>query len=88
MINSVKLPNLKVASFLMIGLFFYDIYWVFYSKNQFGSSVMATVATNLNLPIKLVFANSQITYSCKCSMLGLGDIVIPGALLKMLFNFR
>ena len=58
-------------------LFFYDIFWVFISPLFFkGNSVMVVVATSLDLPVKLVFP----TFSKfeACSLLGLGDLVIPG----------
>ena len=41
----VKMPNLKIITYLLVALFFYDIYWVFYSSEVFGESVMMYVAT-------------------------------------------
>lgn len=59
--------DLLIGSLVLWGLFFYDIFMVFYTP------YMVTVATTLDVPIKLQFkaANRQ-------SILGLGDIVIPG----------
>jgi minor histocompatibility antigen H13 len=36
----LRLPNIKIAVLLLVGLFFYDIFWVFYSKPLFGENVM------------------------------------------------
>lgn len=57
------------------GLFLYDVFWVF------GTDVMVTVAKNFDAPIKLLFVRSFATEDTDAtySMLGLGDIVIPGA---------
>jgi minor histocompatibility antigen H13 len=53
-------------------LFFYDIFWVF------GTDVMVTVAKSFDAPIKLLFPKSLWAAEYQFSMLGLGDIVIPG----------
>uniref|UniRef100_A0A0A9WCG0 Minor histocompatibility antigen H13 n=1 Tax=Lygus hesperus TaxID=30085 RepID=A0A0A9WCG0_LYGHE len=65
------------AFILLSGLFVYDIFWVF------GTNVMKTVALSLNIPIKLLFFN----YSPKPSMLGLGDIIIPGAFITLMHRY-
>ncbi|XQJ28653.1 signal peptide peptidase, putative [Leishmania guyanensis] len=57
---------------LLIGLFFYDIFWVF------GSDVMLIVATGIDGPIKLVFPQTIFGDYSKKSLLGLGDIIVPG----------
>ncbi|KAG6010435.1 hypothetical protein E4U21_006434 [Claviceps maximensis] len=59
-----------IGSMVLWGLFFYDIFMVFYTP------YMITVATTLDVPIKLTFQ----TGSGK-SILGLGDIVIPGMMI-------
>ncbi|KAL3954730.1 hypothetical protein ACCO45_010293 [Purpureocillium lilacinum] len=56
-----------IGSLVLIGLFFYDIYMVFFTP------YMVTVATKLDVPIKLAFEAGT-----RKSILGLGDIVIPG----------
>ncbi|KAI1077563.1 signal peptide peptidase-domain-containing protein [Whalleya microplaca] len=61
---------------VLFGLFFYDIYMVFYTP------YMVTVATKLNVPIKLVFEGPT-----KASMLGLGDIVLPGIFIALCLRF-
>jgi len=59
--------------------FFYDIFWVF------GTDVMVTVAKNLNAPIKLIFPRPRI--KPRPSMLGLGDIVLPGIYVALLLRY-
>ena len=39
-VSLLRLPSMKVAAVLLIGLFFYDIFWVFYSQELFGKNVM------------------------------------------------
>ncbi|RDA85114.1 hypothetical protein CP532_2040 [Ophiocordyceps camponoti-leonardi (nom. inval.)] len=58
------------GSLVLVGLFFYDIVMVFYTP------YMVTVATKLDVPIKLTFESAK-----RKSMLGLGDIVLPGMLM-------
>merc|ERR1712054_248590 len=84
-IRMIGLSNIKVGAILPIGLFFYDIFWVFGSKSVFGSNVMVTVAKGVEAPIKLMFPRSYA--GCgehNHSMLGLGDIVVPGIFIAFL----
>lgn len=73
-IERISLGNYKVGAILLVGLFFYDIFWVF------GTDVMVTVAKSFDGPIKLLFPRKLPTLDSKgeFSLLGLGDIVIPG----------
>ncbi|KAI1505925.1 signal peptide peptidase-domain-containing protein, partial [Biscogniauxia marginata] len=64
------------GSAVLYGLFFYDIYMVFYTP------YMVTVATKLDVPIKIVFEGPT-----RSSMLGLGDIVIPGMFIGLCLRF-
>ncbi|KAM3075942.1 hypothetical protein ACMFMF_005288 [Clarireedia jacksonii] len=64
------------GSLVLLGLFFYDITMVFYTP------LMVTVATSLDVPIKLVFPTAT-----GSSMLGLGDIVLPGILVALALRF-
>jgi hypothetical protein len=63
---------------LLSGLFFYDIFWVF------GTEVMVSVAKNFDAPIKVIWPKNIIgvlagtVEKTEFTMLGLGDIVIPG----------
>jgi len=36
MIKIVRIPNLRIATFMLMGFFIYDIFWVFYSEKVFG----------------------------------------------------
>eukprot|EP00887_Chlorella_sp_A99_P006988 scaffold2.g6988.t1 len=69
---------------LSLGLFFYDVFWVF------GTPVMVSVAKNLDAPIKLLFPRwSEAAAGGKApfSMLGLGDIVIPGIFVALVLRY-
>jgi len=54
-IKVVKITSFKLACVFLTLLFFYDIFWVFYSELIFNKSVMVTVATKIDLPMKLEF---------------------------------
>ncbi len=63
-------------------MFFYDLYWVYQSE------VMVTVAKSIDLPMKIKFPFlDSITKEVKFSMLGLGDIVLPGLLLSLCIKY-
>ncbi|KAI2787133.1 hypothetical protein POX_f07495 [Penicillium oxalicum] len=73
------------GSLILSSLFFYDIYFVFFTP------LMVTVATKLDVPIKLLFprppspgddSNVQ-----SLAMLGLGDIVVPGMMIGLALRF-
>ncbi|KAI5002039.1 hypothetical protein ZWY2020_026689 [Hordeum vulgare] len=61
----------------MAGLFVYDIFWVFFTP------VMVSVAKSFDAPIKLLFPTADAARPF--SMLGLGDIVIPGIFVALAF---
>eukprot|EP00761_Pharyngomonas_kirbyi_P012084 gb/GECH01012111.1/.p1 GENE.gb/GECH01012111.1/~~gb/GECH01012111.1/.p1 ORF type:complete len:328 (+),score=58.92 gb/GECH01012111.1/:1-984(+) len=76
------LGSFKVGAILLSGLFFYDIFWVF------GTDVMVTVAKSFNAPIKLMFPKNIFNLTApEFSMLGLGDIVIPGVFIALMLRF-
>ncbi|KAF4996608.1 hypothetical protein FGRMN_4407 [Fusarium graminum] len=64
------------STLILVGLFFYDIVMVFYTP------YMITVATKLDVPIKLTFGAGS-----RQSILGLGDIVIPGMVMALALRF-
>lgn len=66
---------------MLWGLFFYDIFWVF------GTDVMLTVAKSIDAPIKLMFPYNWNEDPAKFSMLGLGDIVIPGVFVALCLKY-
>jgi len=80
-ISLLSLGSYKVGCILLSGLFFYDIFWVF------GTEVMVTVAKSFDAPVKLLFPKSLFAESLQFSMLGLGDIVIPGIFIALLLRF-
>ncbi|KAJ8514467.1 hypothetical protein ONZ45_g8024 [Pleurotus djamor] len=74
----LKLDSFGTGCILLSGLFFYDIWWVF------GTEVMVKVATSLDAPIKLLWPKSLAFSTARgFTMLGLGDIVIPGCFIAL-----
>lgn len=90
------------GTLLLTALFFYDIYFVFFTP------IMVTVATSLDIPIKLLFprpdgcvlplgaaeGSAAMEEYLQClakkramAMLGLGDIVVPGMMLAFALRF-
>ncbi|KAL5994642.1 hypothetical protein ACLOJK_024695 [Asimina triloba] len=70
---------LGLAFSIQAGLFVYDIFWVFFTP------VMVSVAKSFDAPIKLLFPTSDAARPF--SMLGLGDIVIPGIFVALALRF-
>merc|ERR1712194_867418 len=84
-IKTIGICDFKTGAILLVGLFFYDIFGVFFSKPVFGSNVMVSVAKGVEAPIKLMFPrNVGVCGTLQHSMLGLGDIVVPGLFLAWL----
>ncbi len=92
-IELLQLDSFKTGMILLSGLFFYDIFWVFggnseYSSHLAGTDVMVTVAKSFDAPIKVVWPKDIMALvqsgilntpeGTKFSLLGLGDIVLPG----------
>ena len=86
----LRLPNIKIATVLLSLAFFYDVYWVFLSPYFFSSSVMQTVAqggsTGESVPMLLRLPRVQDELGGQ-TMLGLGDIALPGLLISFLLRF-
>jgi minor histocompatibility antigen H13 len=82
-IERISIGSYKIGAILLIGLFFYDIFWVF------GTEVMVTVAKSFDGPIKLLFPRilPTLTEKGQFSLLGLGDIVIPGFFVSLMIRF-
>ncbi|KAJ5860133.1 Peptidase A22B signal peptide peptidase [Penicillium soppii] len=79
-------PSTFWTGTLILGsLFFYDIYFVFFTP------LMVTVATKLDVPIKLLFPRPpsprDAPGATSLAMLGLGDIVIPGMMIGLALRF-
>ena len=83
-IESIPIQSVSVASIMMGGLFIYDVFWVF------GTDVMVTVAKSFDAPIKLMFPLDFLDLGFSGSthtMLGLGDIVVPGLLIALFCRY-
>ncbi|KAK5009212.1 hypothetical protein LTR28_002139 [Elasticomyces elasticus] len=79
-------PTTFATGSLILGaLFFYDVYFVFFTP------MMVTVAKNLDIPIKLLFPRpleeGQDPTIRNMAMLGLGDIVLPGLMIGLALRF-
>lgn len=86
-IDALALGDFQSGIILLSGLFFYDIFWVFGSKKVFGDNVMVAVAKQFEGPIKLMFPRFVGADAKNLSMLGLGDIVIPGLFIALTLRF-
>ena len=78
-IQMLSLDSFKTGMTLLSGLFIYDIFWVF------GTEVMVTVAKSFDAPVKVLWpkylfglGSDATAEATQFTMLGLGDIVIPG----------
>mmetsp|Transcript_15936 Transcript_15936/g.52536 ORF Transcript_15936/g.52536 Transcript_15936/m.52536 type:complete len:370 (-) Transcript_15936:262-1371(-) len=80
-IEMLSLGSYAIGCTLLAGLFVYDVFWVF------GTEVMVSVAKGLNAPIKVMFPKALGVTPMPFSMLGLGDIVIPGIFVAMMLRF-
>ncbi|KAL6703297.1 hypothetical protein ACN47E_010004 [Coniothyrium glycines] len=73
------------ASLILSALFFYDIYFVFFTP------MMVTVAKSLDVPIKLMFPRPVSPQDPGAppshAMLGLGDVVLPGIVIGLALRF-
>jgi hypothetical protein len=89
-LKMLRLTTLMPGMTLLGLLFIYDIFWVFVTPlfTSGGKSVMVAVATGLDIPIKLVMPHLTATYpTTACSLLGLGDILIPGIFIIFMARF-
>ena len=84
----IQLKQMWPGILLLSLLFIYDIFWVFISPYVFkeGKSVMIAVAMAYDLPNKLVMP-AILNSNANTSMLGLGDIVVPGLYLGLMNSF-
>lgn len=82
-IGKLSLGSYTTAAILLVGLFAYDIFWVF------GTDVMVSVAKSFDAPAKILFPQvfSPEDGPSKFALLGLGDIVIPGVFVALLWRF-
>ncbi|PAV18585.1 peptidase A22B signal peptide peptidase [Pyrrhoderma noxium] len=81
-LSLIKLDRFQTGIILLSGLFLYDIWWVF------GTEVMVTVGTSLDAPIKILWPKSYLfSIERGFTMLGLGDIVVPGLFISLALRF-
>jgi minor histocompatibility antigen H13 len=75
--------SFDIGTLVLWGLFVYDIVMVFYTP------YMITVATKLDVPIKMTFEGPARSDGKppRSSILGLGDIVIPGIFISLALRF-
>ncbi|KAK9828615.1 hypothetical protein WJX72_001047 [[Myrmecia] bisecta] len=84
-LRQFRLPNIKVACILLPLCFVYDVFWVFIQPQLFNApSVMIQVATggasHEQMPMLLLVPRFLLHPLGGYSMLGFGDIVLPGLL--------
>lgn len=88
-IENISIGSYKIGAILLTGLFFYDIFWVF------GTEVMVSVAKSVKGPLLLQFprvlavmdsVTGEVITKAEFSMLGLGDIVVPGFFISLLLR--
>ena len=98
MLKVLRLPSLKICTILLCALFFYDIFFVFITPlfMEGGKSVMVEVATGHSsdeqLPMVLKVPHlsrepSRVCYAHTYSLLGFGDILVPGLLLSYAHSY-
>lgn len=92
--KSVGIPNLKICTLMLTLLFLYDIFFVFVTPlfTEDGESIMVKVATGSGSKTKeqlpMVFKVPRLTQDAisvcplPFSLLGFGDIIIPGLLVS------
>jgi minor histocompatibility antigen H13 len=73
---SIRIEKFTAAAPLLWSLLIYDVFFVY------STDVMANVAAHLDGPVKLVFRSAT-----GSSVLGLGDIVLPGLFLSVCSRF-
>ena len=86
-LQQISLPKLKIGLILFVGTMIYDVFWVFASDYIFTKSVMVTVATEVDLPIKICMPHLTSLPLKSCSIIGLGDLVIPGIVMAYATDF-
>jgi len=101
-LKSIKYPNIKITTLLLTLFFIYDIFWVFITPlfTTNGESIMVSVATGggggsnepqETIPLAFMIPRLVNPYYPMCgpaySILGYGDIVLPGLLVSYCLRF-
>jgi minor histocompatibility antigen H13 len=91
LLQTLSLGSFVTAAALLAGLLCYDVFWVFGSPSVIGDNVMVTVATSksfLSSPMMLQFPVLNPGPSGRgFTILGLGDITVPGLLIALALRF-
>jgi len=85
----VRLPSLKISSVILLLFMVYDVFWVYISPFIFKKNVMVTVAQKVSdpsLPIPMLVSLPRVL-DYGVSMLGVGDMVLPGLFLCFLYRY-
>ena len=79
-LGAISLGSYQTAAIFLAGLFCYDAFFVF------GTDIMLTVATKVEAPVKFLFTAppSETERAYPFSVLGLGDVVIPGLFVRLM----
>lgn len=87
-LSVLVVKSFMICFLFLFGYFIYDTFWVFYSEKIFSENVMEVAATSIQVPVKIEF---PILFSFNpfnnCMLLGLGDIILPGAVIKYCRRF-
>ncbi|XP_041355333.1 signal peptide peptidase-like 2B [Gigantopelta aegis] len=99
MLKTILLPSFRGCTILLVVLFFYDIFFVFITPyiTKSGDSIMVDVATGgkshsgEQLPMvfkvpRLLWSPLNVCSASSYSLLGFGDIILPGLLVS--YNHR
>jgi signal peptide peptidase-like protein 2B len=80
----IKIRRLYIVLVIAVGFLVYDVWWVFLSPVVFGKSVMveAARAAAPHMPAVLAVPGED-----HASMIGLGDVVLPGIVLDFFMRF-
>nr|DAD37157.1 TPA_asm: hypothetical protein HUJ06_007798 [Nelumbo nucifera] len=90
-LQTARLPNIKVSSVLLCCAFFYDIFWVFLSPLIFHESVMIAVARGSHsggvaIPLLLRIPRYFDPWG-GYNMVGFGDVLFPGLLISFTYRY-
>ena len=94
-LSVIGFGSFKSCATALCGLLAYDAFWVFKSEEVVGKNVMMSVATNqsFNGPFRLLFPrfddvlNPLPLDAFEFSLLGLGDVAIPGLLVALMLRY-
>ena len=87
-VSLLIIKSFMICFLFLFAYFIYDTFWVFYSEEIFSENVMEVAATSIQIPVKIEF---PILFSYNpfnnCMLLGLGDIILPGTVIKYCRRF-